>query len=190
MDSRFCSLTACLKNAKNTKGQSAICEGLEKYKKHTKIQIAFLDVMEKYKKMQKYKVYFLYFICICFVFFLYFYQKEYEKHTNKIHKIRMQLLKNTKYKKKYESTISKIQNTKKNTNPKVQKYKIQRKDKFKNKPESQPRVHFWKSGTKIQKKIWTNQLYFPNPAVLILYFWVVCFSYFFGIFKYWEKTLL
>ena len=28
MDSRFCSLTACLKNAKNTKGQSAICEGL------------------------------------------------------------------------------------------------------------------------------------------------------------------
>jgi len=33
------------KERKNTKGQSAICEGLEKYKKHTKIQIAFLDVM-------------------------------------------------------------------------------------------------------------------------------------------------
>ena len=101
----------------------------------------------------------------------------------------MQLLKNTKYKK---IRINNFKNTKykKTTNPKFQKYKIQRKDKFKNKPESQPRVHFWKSGTKIQKKYKTNQLYFPNPAVLILYFWVVCFSYFFGIFKYWEKTLL
>ena len=58
---------------------------------------------------------------------------------------------------------------------------MQRKDKFKNKPESQPRVHFWKSGTKIQKKYKTNQLYFPNSAVLILYFWVVFFSYFFFV---------
>ena len=118
MDSRFCSLTACLKNAKNTKGQSAICEGLEKYKKNTKIQIAFLDVMEKYKK----------------------YKKKYECNCSKIQNtknIRINNLKNTKYKK--------------NTNPKFQKYKIQRKDKFKNKRESQPRVHFWKSGTKIQK---------------------------------------
>ena len=127
MDSRFCSLTACLKNAKNTKGQSAICEGLEKYKKHTKIQIAFLDVMEKYKKMQKYKVYFLYFICICFVFFFVFLPKRIRKtykqntqNTNAIaqkykiqKKIRINNFKNTKYKKKYEPKISKIQNTKK-----------------------------------------------------------------------------
>ena len=35
------------------KGQSAICEGLEKYKKHTKIQIAFLDVMDKKYKNTK-----------------------------------------------------------------------------------------------------------------------------------------
>ena len=41
MDSRFCSLTACLKNAKNTKGQSAICEGLEKYKKIQKYKLHF-----------------------------------------------------------------------------------------------------------------------------------------------------
>ena len=129
-------------------------------------------------------VFYLYF----FVFLLYFYKK---------------IRKNRKNTKKYECNCSKIQNTKKkrinnfkntkykkNTNPKFQKYKIQRKDKFKNKPESQPRVHFWKSGTKIQKKYKTNQLYFPNPAVLILYFWVVFFSYFFCIFKYWQKTLL
>ena len=95
MDSRFCSLTACLKNAKNTKGQSAICEGLEKYKKNTKIQIAFLDVMEKYKKntnaiAQKYK-------------------KKYESTISKIQKtkkIRTQNFKNTKYKEKTNSKIS------------------------------------------------------------------------------------
>ena len=93
----------------------------------------------------------------------------------------MQLLKNTKYKKKIRINNFKNTKNKKNTNPKFQKYKIQRKDKFKNKRESQPRVHFWKSGTKIQKKYKTNQLYFPTPAVLILYFWVVFFSYFFCI---------
>ena len=181
MDSRFCSLTACLKNAKNTKGQSAICEGLEKYKKNTKIQIAFLDVMEKYQKNKNTKCIFFVSHLYFFVFFFVFLQKIMRKNT-----------------KKYECNCSKIQNTKKirinnfkntkykkNTNPKFQKYKIQRKDKFKNKPESQPRVHFWKSGTKIQKKYKTNQLYFPNPAVLILYFWVVFFSSFFCIFKYW-----
>jgi hypothetical protein len=36
-------LPACLKN-KNTKGQSAICEGMEK------IQSVFLERLEKYKK--------------------------------------------------------------------------------------------------------------------------------------------
>ena len=124
MDSRFCSLTACLKNAKNTKGQSAICEGLEKYKKNTKIQIAFLDVMEKYKKNTKIQ-------SVFFVFYLYFFRISFDfvffLNTKKIQKkIRMQLLKNTKYKKntnqqfqkykiqkKYEPKISKIQNTKK-----------------------------------------------------------------------------
>ena len=62
----------------------------------------------------------------------------------------MQLLKNTKYKKNTNQQFQKYKKQK-NTNPKFQKYKIQRKDKFKNKRESQPRVHFWKSGTKIQK---------------------------------------
>jgi hypothetical protein len=63
-------LTACLKNAKNTKGQSAICEGLEKY-----------------KKIQKYKVYFLSFICIVSYFFCSFtkkIRKKYKKNTNAI----------------------------------------------------------------------------------------------------------
>ena len=143
--------------------------------KNTKIQIALLDVMEKYKKNTKIQsvffVFYLYFFRISFDFVFFLNTKKiqtYECNCSKIHnteKIRINNFKNTKYKK--------------NTNPKFQKYKIQRKDKFKNKPESQPRVHFWKSGTKIQKKYKTNQLYFPNPAVLILYFWVVFFSYFF-----------
>ena len=88
------------KERKNTKGQSAICEGLEKYKKNTKIQIAFLDVMEKYKKYkkntnaiaQKYKI-----------------QKKYESTISKIRKtkkIRTQNFKNTKYKEKTNSKIS------------------------------------------------------------------------------------
>ena len=68
--------------------------------------------MGKYKKNTKIRsVFFLYFICIFFRIFLYFYI---QKNTKKIQKKQMQLLKNTKYKKKYESTISKIQNTKKN----------------------------------------------------------------------------
>jgi len=99
MDLRFCSLTACLKNAKNTKGQSAICEGLEKYKKHTKIQIAFLDVMEKYKKCKNTKCIF----CILFVFVSYFFCIFTKKNTKNIQ---------TKYT-KYECNCSKIQNTKK-----------------------------------------------------------------------------
>ena len=129
---------------------------------------------------------------VFFVFYLYFsffiFTKKKTKTYQKIRKkIRMQLLKNTKYKKKYESTISKIQ--KKNTNQKFQKNKIQRKDKFKNKPESQPRVHCGNQETNCKKRYKTNQLYFPNPAVLILYFGVV-FLVFFCIFKYWQKTLL
>ena len=55
----------------------------------------------------------------------------------------MQFFKKYKAQKKYEPKISKIQN-KKNTNPKFQKYKIQKIYEFKNEPESQPHVHFEK----------------------------------------------
>ena len=127
-------------------------------------------------------VFYLYF----FGFFLYFYKKKYEK-----------------IQKKYECNCSKIQNTKKirinnfkntkykkNTNPKFQKYKIQRKDKFKNKPESQPRVHFWKSGTKIQKEIQNQPVVFSKPCSSDFVFLGCIFFVFFYIFKYWQKTLL
>ena len=147
--------------------------------------------MEKYKKKYKNTK------CIFFVFYLYFFriykkntkkiQKKYRKNTKKI---RMQLLKNTKYKKntnqqfqKYKIQKIRTQNFKntkykKNTNPKFQKYKIQRKDKFKNKPESQPRVHFWKSGTKIQKNTKPTSCIFQT-----LQFWFCIFGlYFFRMF--------
>ena len=123
MDSRFCSLTACLKNEKNTKGQSAICEGLENYKKNTKNTNCIFGRNGKIPKKQKYKVYFF---CISFVFFRIFFVFLQKNNAKKYKKIRMQLLKNTKYKKntnqqfqkykiqkKYEPKISKIQNTKK-----------------------------------------------------------------------------
>ena len=148
-------------NTKKYKNTNCIFGRNGKIQKNTKIQSDF----------------FWYFICI-FSYFLYFYTKKkrktYQKNTNAI-------AQKYKIQEKFESTISKIQNTKKIRTQHFKNTKY--KDKFKNKPESQPRVHFWKSGTKIQKKYKTNQLYFPNPAVLILYFWVVFFSYFFCIFN-------
>ena len=183
MDSRFCSLTACLKNAKNTKGQSAICEGLEKYKKNTKIQIAFLDVMEKYQK--KYKntkcivfVFYLYFVRIFFVFLPKKIRKKYQKNTNAI-------AQKYKIQKKYESTISKIRKTKKIRTQNFKNTKYKEKTNSKISERANPVFTFGNQEPKNKKKYKTNQLYFPNPAVLILYFWVVFFSYFFCIFKYW-----
>ena len=68
--------------------------------------------MEKYKKKQKYKAHFLYLFGILFVFFVFLQRKT--KNTKKIQN-------------KYECNFSKIQNTKKYTNQKFQKYKIQKK---------------------------------------------------------------
>ena len=77
---------------------------MRKNKKNTKIQSVFLAAIEKYKKNTKVQgVFFSYFFCIYFVFFCIF-TKKCEKNTKKIRK-------------KYESKISKIQNTKKKANP-------------------------------------------------------------------------
>jgi hypothetical protein len=61
-------------------------------------------------------------------------------------KIRTKKIKNTKYKihQKTYGPFFKIQNTKENTKPKFQKYKIPKKYEFKNEPESQPHAHFEK----------------------------------------------
>ena len=157
-----------------------------KLQKNTKIQIAFLDVMEKYQKNKNTKCIFFVSHLYFFVFFFVFLQKIMRKNT-----------------KKYECNCSKIQNTKKirinnfkntkykkNTNPKFQKYKIQRKDKFKNKPESQPRVHSWKSGTKIQKNTKPTSCIFQTLQFWFCIFGLYFFVFFFCIFKCWQKTLL
>ena len=142
--------------------------------------------MEKYQKKQKYKVYVF---CILFVFFrifLYFYKKntkKYKKNTNAI-------AQKYKIQKKYESTISKIQNTKKIRTQNFKNTKYKEKTNSKISQRANPVFTFGNQEPKYKKKYKTNQLYFPNPAVLILYFWVVFFSYFFYIFKYWQKTLL
>ena len=203
MDSRFCSLTACLKNAKNTKGQSAICEGLEKCKNNTTIQIAFLDVMEKYQKKYTNTKCMFYMLFVFFVFFL----SVYQKNTKNIQK-------NTK---KYECNCSKIQNTKKNTNRQYQKYKIQKKirtQKFKNtKYKKQIRTQNFKNtkykektNSKISqranpvftfgnqepkyKKIQNQPVVFSKPCSSDFVFLGCIFFVFFCIFKYWQKTLL
>ena len=120
------------KERKNTKGQSAICEGMEKYK--TKIQSVFLHLfcikINPNAISQKYKI-----------------QK----------KIRTKKIKNAKYKN--------------NTNPKIKKYKIPKKNaNSKMRQRANPI-------TKLQNKCKANLLYFLNPAIQILYFFVF-FVYF------------
>ena len=119
-------------------------------------------------------VFYLYF----FVFLLYFYKKKYEKIEKKYEKIRMQLLKNTKYKKKRINNFKNTKYKKKNTNPKFQKYNIQRKDKFKNKPKSQPRVHCGNQETNC-KKIQNQPLVFSKPCNSDFVFLICLFFVFF-----------
>ena len=115
------------KERKNTKGQSAICEGLEKYpKKIPKYKLHFWTQWKNTKKNTKIQGVFFYILFVFFVFFLYVYQKK-RKITKKYQKIRMQLLKNTKYKKNTNQQYQKYKIQKKNTNPKFQKYRIQKK---------------------------------------------------------------
>ena len=128
--------------------------------------------------------------CIFVVFILFFcnFYKQNTKHTEKNNYIiRMQFLKNAKYKKK--NVPKKKQNTKyKKKEPKISKIQNTKKKKceFQNEPESQPHVHFEKQEPtcKINAK--------PTcyPAIQILYFWVVFFSVFLGIFNSLQKTLL
>ena len=162
MDSRFCSLTACLKNAKNTKGQSAICEGLEKYKKNTKIQIAFLDVMEKYKKNTK----------IQSVFYLYLFLFLQKQNTKK------------KYK-KYQCNCSNIQNTKKIriNNFKNTKYKVKTNSKISQRANAV--FTFGNQEPKYKKNIQNQPVVFSKPCSSDFVFLGCIFFVFFCIFEYW-----
>ena len=106
VDSRCCFLPAGLKN-KNTKGQSAICEGMEKYKVY--FWKGWKNTKKTYKNTR----------CNCcsyFVFFLKKIQNNYKHVQNKNKMDTNAISQNTKYK-KYEPKTSIIQNTK-NTNPK------------------------------------------------------------------------
>ena len=193
MDSRFCSFTPCLKNAKNTKGQSAICEGLEKLQKKYKNTNCIFGRNGNIQKNTKIQRVFFGILFGLFRIFFGIFTKKIRKHTKNTKKIRMQLpkntkykkntnqqfqkykiqkkirinnFKNTKYKKKYEPKISKIQNTKKKTNSKISQ-------------RANPVFTFGNQEPKYQKKIQNQPVVFSKPSVLILYFWVVFFSYFF-----------
>ena len=126
--------------------------------KNTKIQSAFWDPLEKYKNNTKIQGVFFgvycVFSCICAT------KKKYKKYESKISKIQ-----NTK---KYKPKISKMQNTKKKTqnlqNTKYKKYK------FNIRKKGPTLCSFWKETTKLQKKCKTTMLYFLHHAILILYF--------------------
>ena len=173
MDSRLCSLTACLKNEKIQKGQSAICEGLEKYKKNTKIQIAFLDVMEKYKKNTKIQSVFFVFYLYCFRFFVFLPKntKKYEKNTNAIaqkykiqKKMRINNFKNTKYKKKIRTQNFKNTKYKEKTNSKISQ-------------RANP-VFTVEIRKQIAKKIQNQPVVFPKPCSSDFVFLGCIFLYF------------
>ena len=129
---------------------------MRKNKKNTKIQSVFLAAIEKYKKNTKVQgVFFSYF----FVFILYFFciftkkiRKKYEKNTKKI---RIQNLKNTKYKKntkKYEKNTKykKIQ-TQHLQNAKFRKIQTQRRKK-----KGKSHVHFRKKNPNCKKNAKTT----------------------------------
>jgi len=106
------------KERKNTKRQSAICEGMEKIQKNTKC-IFGSNGKIKNTKIQSVFLFMLYF---CF-----FYQKKYKINTNaisqkyKIQKKKYEPKKSKKYKiqKKIRTKNFKMQNTKKKTNSKM-----------------------------------------------------------------------
>jgi hypothetical protein len=119
--------------------------------------------MEKRQRIQKYKVYFPYLIILHFLWL-------FSIFTHK--KIQMQFLKNTKYEK--------------NTNQKNHKYKMQKirtqnfkSTKYKKNTQIQKWAReptpcsFWKARTNLQNNCKANLLYFLNPAIQILYFWIV-----------------
>ena len=95
--------------------------------------------------------------------------------------------------KKYKintNAISQKYKIQKNTNQKFQKYKIQTKkyepkiskiqiQKWAREPTP---CSFWKARTNLWNKCKANLLYFLNPAIQILYFWVVFCSFFFWSF--------
>ena len=126
-------------------------------------------------------MYFLYFICIFFVFLLilfFFFFFKYEKNTN----IRMQLLKNTQYRK--------------NTNQQFQKYKIQKKirtqnfknTKYKEKTNSKinqranPVFTFGNQEPKYKKKIQNQPVVFSKPCSSDFVFLGCIFFVFFFVF--------
>ena len=160
---RFCSLTACLKNEKDTKGQSAICEGLENTKKKCKNTNYIFGRQS-----------------VLFVFYFYVFRifcknskKKYKCICSKIHN-----------RKKYESTISKIQNTKKIRTQNFKNTKYKEKTNSKISQGANP-VFTVEIRKQIEKKNQNQPLVFSKPCSSDLYFFV-----FFGIFKYWQKTFL
>jgi hypothetical protein len=98
------------KERKNTKSQSAICEGMGKIQKNTKC------IFGSNGKIKNTKIQSVFLFMLYFCFFTKKIQDKYKLNFSKIQ--------NTK---KYEPKISKIQNSKKKNEPKISKCKIPKK---------------------------------------------------------------
>ena len=104
----------------------------------------------------------------------------------KYQKIRMQLLKNTKYKKNTNQQFQKIQNTKKIRTQNFKNTKYKEKTNSKISQRANPVFTFGNQEPKY-KKIQNQPVVFSKPFSSDFVF-LGCI--FFCIFKYWKKTLL
>ena len=156
VNSRFCSLTACLKNEKCNRTKCNLWRNGEIQAK-TKIQSAFLEVMEKYQNTKVQSNYKKDKINMHAIAQKYKMQKKIRTNNSKIHN-----------RKTYKPKISNIQNT--------NKIQIQ---KWARKPTP---CSFWKARTNLQNKCKANLLYFLNSAIQILYFSEIIELYFFVCF--------
>ena len=155
--------------------------------KNTKIQIAFLDAMEKYKKNTKIQSVFF----IFYLYFSYFFVclPKKGKNTKKIPKNTNAIAQKYKIQKKYESTISKIQNTKKIRTQNFKNTKYKEKTNSKISQRANPVFTFGNQEPKY-KKIQNQPVVFSKACSSDFVFLGCIFFVFFCIFKYWQKTLL
>ena len=161
------------------KGQRAIWKGMGKKKKKYKNTKCIFGRARKIQK--KYKSTRCIFSRIFVVFTLYFFV-----HFRIFAK---------QYKNKYESNISKIQNTKNKTNPKSRKYKIpknntnskspkykiQKKYQFNIRKKGPTPYSFWKETTELQKNAKPTCCIFYTMQFWFCIVWVVFFLYMFFV---------
>ena len=136
---------------------------MRKNKKNTKIQSVFLAAIEKYKKNTKVQgVFFSYFLYLFCIFFV-FLPKKYETSTKKYEKNTNPKSQKYKIQKKYKPKISKIQNTKKIQTQHLQNAKFRKIQTQRRKKKANPMFTFGRK-TQIAKKMQKQHVVFSTPC--------------------------